>query len=53
MNLLPFRKVSTETKDLILKMLEKNPVKRITPQKSLEHALFTKKFKFKKKNEIT
>ena len=37
-----FRRHSRETKDLILKMLTKNPDRRITPEQALRHKYFVK-----------
>lgn len=41
-----FRRVCKDTKDIILKMLHKDPLKRITPDQILSHKLFTKVYKF-------
>lgn len=37
-----FRKYSKEIKDIILKMLVKNPCDRITPEEALLHPFFVK-----------
>jgi len=37
-----FRNYSRETKDLILKLLTKNPEKRITPEQALQHRYFVR-----------
>ena len=42
-----FRRVSKSTKELIIKMLTKDPSQRITPETVLMHKLFTKKYLFK------
>lgn len=41
-----FRRVSKATKDIIVKMLMKDPSHRITPDQILQHKLFVKKFHF-------
>jgi len=40
MNNACFKRFSVYTKDLILKMLTKNPEQRITPQEALVHPFF-------------
>ena len=42
-----FRRVSKSTKEIIIKMLTKDPMQRICPEKILCHKLFTKKYIFK------
>lgn len=37
-----FRRYSKDTKDIILKMLTKNPERRITPAQALKHKYFLK-----------
>lgn len=49
-----FRKYSKEIKDIILRMLVKNPCDRITPEEALKHPFFVKNgykyFKMKEEN---
>ena len=52
MSNIAFRRVSRYTKELIIKMLIKDPIRRITPDQLLGHYLFTKHFKFGLKNNI-
>ena len=40
MNKFAFKRFSKETKDIIVKMLDKNPDNRITPQEALNHNFF-------------
>jgi serine/threonine protein kinase len=37
-----FRRFSKETKDIIMKMLIKNPDRRITPEMALKHKYFVR-----------
>lgn len=41
-----FRRVSKATKDIIVKMLMKDPNLRITPAQILQEKLFVKKYQF-------
>lgn len=47
-----FRRVSKATKDIIVRMLAKDPLQRITPEQILTHKLFTKKYNFRKLNDL-
>lgn len=46
MNHVAFRRVSKETKEIILKMLIKDPDNRITPDEILIHPFFVRKYNF-------
>jgi serine/threonine protein kinase len=46
MSNIAFRRFSKETKEIILKMLIKNPQMRITPEEVLKHKYFVKKWNF-------
>jgi len=46
MNHIPFRRVSRETKEIILKMLIKDPDARITPEQVINHPFFVRKYQF-------
>lgn len=46
MNHVAFRRVSKETKEIILKMLIKDPENRITPEEVLNHPFFVRKWHF-------
>ena len=46
-----FRRYTKETKDIIIKMLLKNPDRRITPEQALKHRYFVRNGLTKEPNE--